>query len=90
MSKGPPPDDYDDNPEWTEEDFARARPISEVFPPHVVAALTRNTPAATGRPRGSKKQQVSLRLDRDVLDRFRAAGPGWQTRINEALRRAAP
>jgi uncharacterized protein (DUF4415 family) len=42
-----------------------------------------------GRPRGSNKEQVSLRLDKDVLDRFRAGGPGWQTRINEALRRAA-
>ncbi len=42
-----------------------------------------------GRPGGSNKEQVSLRLDKDVLDRFRAGGPGWQTRINEALRRAA-
>ena len=41
-----------------------------------------------GRPRGSNKEQVSLRIDSDVLARFRAAGPGWQTRINEALRRA--
>lgn len=41
-----------------------------------------------GRPTGSNKEQVSLRLDKDVLDRFRASGPGWQTRINEALRRA--
>lgn len=30
-----------DNPEWTEEDFARARPISEVLPPHIVAQLVR-------------------------------------------------
>ena len=35
------------------------------------------------------KEQVSLRLDRDVLDHFQEAGPGWQDRINEALRRAA-
>ena len=35
------------------------------------------------------KEQVSLRLDRDVLDHFQEAGPGWQERINEALRRAA-
>lgn len=40
-----------------------------------------------GRPRGSDKEQVSLRLDKDILARFRADGPGWQTRINEALRR---
>lgn len=42
-----------------------------------------------GRPRGSSKELVSLRIDSDVLQRFRAGGPGWQTRINEALRRAA-
>jgi uncharacterized protein (DUF4415 family) len=34
------------------------------------------------------KKQVTLRLDADILDRFRAGGPGWQTRINEALRKA--
>jgi len=35
------------------------------------------------------KEMVSLRLDRDVLDVFQADGPGWQDRINAALRRAA-
>jgi uncharacterized protein (DUF4415 family) len=35
------------------------------------------------------KEVVSLRIDRDVLDYFQEAGPGWQDRINEALRRAA-
>ena len=43
-----------------------------------------------GRPKGSgTKELVTLRIDRDVLDRFRAGGPGWQTRLNDALRRAA-
>lgn len=42
-----------------------------------------------GRPPGSAKQLVSVRLDRAVVDHFRAGGPGWQTRINEALRKAA-
>ena len=35
------------------------------------------------------KEQVSLRIDRDVLDYFQEDGPGWQDRINEALRKAA-
>ena len=35
------------------------------------------------------KEQVSLRLDREVLDYFQDGGPGWQDRINEALRKAA-
>ena len=42
-----------------------------------------------GRPPGSAKQLVSLRLDKAVLDAFRADGPGWQSRINAALRKAA-
>jgi len=36
----------------------------------------------------SAKETVSLRLDRDVLDHFQAGGPGWQDRINDALRKA--
>jgi uncharacterized protein (DUF4415 family) len=35
------------------------------------------------------KEMVSLRLDRDVLDFFQEDGPGWQERINAALRKAA-
>lgn len=35
------------------------------------------------------KEQVTLRIDRDVLDHFQAGGPGWQDRINEALRKVA-
>ena len=40
--------------------------------------------------RAAEVEQVLLRLDRDVLDRFRATGVGWQDRINDALRRAVP
>jgi uncharacterized protein (DUF4415 family) len=35
------------------------------------------------------KEMVTLRIDRDVLDFFQEGGPGWQERINEALRKAA-
>lgn len=42
---------------------------------------------ARGRPLGSgTKEQVTLRLDTQILEQFRATGDGWQTRINEALR----
>jgi len=43
-----------------------------------------------GRPRGSDKEQVTLRLDKAVLAHFRSTGPGWQTRMNEALRAVIP
>ena len=40
-----------------------------------------------GRPAGSgTKEQVAIRFDRDVLAALRATGPGWQTRVNEAMR----
>jgi uncharacterized protein (DUF4415 family) len=35
------------------------------------------------------KELVSLRIDQDVLEHFQEAGPGWQERINDALRKAA-
>jgi len=44
-------------------------------------------PAAPAVP--GAKEQVTLRIDRDVLDFFQADGPGWQERINAALRKAA-
>jgi uncharacterized protein (DUF4415 family) len=39
-------------------------------------------------PVESPKQQVSIRLDADVLAKLRASGPGWQSRVNEILRKA--
>jgi uncharacterized protein (DUF4415 family) len=35
------------------------------------------------------REQVTLRIDQDVLEWFQKSGPGWQDRINEALRKAA-
>jgi uncharacterized protein (DUF4415 family) len=34
------------------------------------------------------KEQVTLRIDRDVLEHFQGSGPGWQDRLNDTLRRA--
>jgi uncharacterized protein (DUF4415 family) len=43
-----------------------------------------------GRPRkAAPKEAVNIRLDPDVVAHFRATGPGWQSRINAALRKAA-
>lgn len=45
---------------------------------------------ARGRPPAeSPKQAISLRLDPDVIEHFKQAGPGWQSRINAALRKHA-
>ena len=41
-----------------------------------------------GRPPGPyAKELISLRVDQDVLEKLRAMGPGWQTKVNEMLRR---
>lgn len=73
-----------DNPEWTEENFKRAKPFAEVFP-ELAASIER----ARGRPAlDAPKKQITLRLDQDVIEKFRSTGPGWQSRINEALKRA--
>jgi len=46
--------------------------------------------ARRGRPKkAALKEAVNIRLDPDVLAHFRAGGPGWQSRINAALRKAA-
>lgn len=72
----------DDNPEWTEQDFRNARPIED-FP-----ALAAAFPKARGPQVAPTKQQVTLRLDPDVLAKFRATGRGWQARINAVLKAA--
>lgn len=54
------------------------------------AATTKPPEAPPKRPPlPHAKEQVTLRIDRDVLDFFQDGGPGWQERINEALRKAA-
>ncbi len=72
-----------DNPEWTAQDFRRAKPFAKAFP----------TLAKSRRGRGPQKEPtkvaVSLRLTRAVVERFKAGGPGWQTRMDQALKKAA-
>lgn len=47
-------------------------------------------PVQRGRPKAAvTKVSTTIRLDPDVLEKFRSEGPGWQSRINEVLRRAA-
>jgi uncharacterized protein (DUF4415 family) len=67
----------DDTPEWTDEMFDRAE--------HRIGdkVVRRGRP-----PLDTPKQQITLRLDQDVLDHFRAGGAGWQSRINAVLREA--
>jgi uncharacterized protein (DUF4415 family) len=65
-----------DNPEWTKDDFAKAKPFNEDFP-----AMRKGR----GPNKEPTKELVSLRLSPEVLRHFKADGPGWQTRIDETL-----
>lgn len=77
-------DAVSDNPELTEEEIRQARPFAEVFP-----QFAESIKRGRGRPPAENpKQQVTLRLDADVIERFKAGGPGWQSRINDELRKA--
>ena len=58
----------------------KAFKAATIRPPELPAAPPPSLPGV--------KETVSLRIDRDVLDIFQADGPGWQDRINAALRRA--
>lgn len=71
-----------DNPAWTAEDFARAKPAAEVLS----AGLMRKV---RGPQKAQTKERITIRLSRDVLEHFRTAGPGWQGRIDKALRKAS-
>ena len=66
----------DDAPELTDAWFDSA---DLMIGPHIIRR---------GRPPGSTKRAVSLRLDEAVLTALRATGPGWQTRANNMMRKA--
>lgn len=74
-------DEVSDNPELTAEDFAQMRPFAEVFP-HLAASIK----ASRGEQKAAVKVSTTIRLSRDVIEHFRQDGPGWQTRIDRALR----
>lgn len=69
--------DPDDAPELTDEWFEKA----DLYDGEKLIRRGR-------RPLDNPKKAISLRVDADVLDKFKADGPGWQRRMNEALRKA--
>lgn len=73
----------DDSPELTDEEWAQG----EIWEgDRYVGPVKEVRTGRMGRPLGSgTKEQVTLRLDHRILDHFRAGGPGWQTRLNDAL-----
>lgn len=73
-----------DNPEWTDGDFARAKPFSEVFPEQFTSWKR-----GRGRPKVERpKVHVGFRLAADVVDGIKATGEGFTSRVEKVLRDA--
>jgi uncharacterized protein (DUF4415 family) len=78
--------DPDDAPEWTEDHF---RGAAIYIDGKLVRPALGTWTNPLGRPRSDHpKKQVTLRLDPDVVEKFRETGKGWQSRINAELRKA--
>jgi uncharacterized protein (DUF4415 family) len=76
-----------ENPELTKSDFAKMRPASEVLPEIFSKEISKELLIPRGRPRLEKtKEHINIRLSPDVLEYFKSAGAGWQSRIDKALR----
>ncbi|RVU17502.1 BrnA antitoxin family protein [Methylobacterium oryzihabitans] len=79
-------DEVSDNPPLTDEELSRLRLGPDGLPPELAAAFR----SRGGRPKAdAKRVPISLRVDPEVLEAFKSAGPGWQTRMNDALAEAA-
>jgi uncharacterized protein (DUF4415 family) len=74
----------EENPEWTAEAAAEAKPFSEVFPEQFKAWKNRG-----GRPPVEQpKVHIGFRLAADVVNGVRATGPGYNARVEKVLRAA--
>ena len=82
--------EWDDNPEWTEADFAKAAKwpaglrLQDVTPAQLAQIVKKRGPQ-----KAPTKVAVSIRLSPEVISYFKAKGPGWQSRIDTALRKIA-
>lgn len=80
--KLPDPERVDsDNPEWTEAQIKGAARLKEL-----PASLQRKLRGQRGPQKAPRKVQTAVRYDADIIEAFKAGGPGWQTRMNDALR----
>ncbi|MCW1754540.1 BrnA antitoxin family protein [Rhizobium acaciae] len=81
-------DAVSDNPPLSKEEMAGAKPFKEAFPD--VAEKMERAISARGRPKlDNPKQPLNIRLDADIIQFYKATGKGWQSRMNDALRKAA-
>ena len=74
--------DVSDNPEWTKEDFAKAKPFAEALP-DLAASIRRGR----GPNKAPTKKLVTIRLSGSVIEKYKSSGRGWQSRIDADLKR---
>lgn len=67
--------------ELSAEDMAKFKPAAEVVP-----ASLREKLGVRGPQKAPTKERITIRLSREVVERFRESGEGWQTRVDAALR----
>jgi len=80
-------DDWDavsDNPPLTEEELANMKPFREVFP-DLAAAIDREIAKRGRPPKETTKKPVTIRLNPETIEKFKATGKGWQSRISDIL-----
>jgi uncharacterized protein (DUF4415 family) len=80
-----PPPDFDENPEWTDADFARARPFKEAFPEFYEEWKKERAGLP---PLPQPKIHIGFRLAADVVRGIRATGRGYNQRVEKLLREA--
>jgi uncharacterized protein (DUF4415 family) len=67
--------------ELTAADMKRFRPAKEVLPATLLGKLK-----VRGPQKAPAKERITIRLSPEVVERFRATGDGWQTRVDSALK----
>jgi uncharacterized protein (DUF4415 family) len=79
----------DDSPEWTKADFAKATRFDGVKMKDLTPEMLARIKKTRGPQKTPTKVAVSIRLSPEVISHFKDKGPGWQSRIDEALRKIA-
>lgn len=94
MNRTPLTNDDGEVRELTAEDFALAKPLKDVMPPDFVKMVFAHQAEmeaqgkmkkGRGKQKAPTKRSITLRLNQEIIDTFKATGKGWQSRINDAL-----
>ncbi|KIQ01081.1 MULTISPECIES: BrnA antitoxin family protein [Rhizobium/Agrobacterium group] len=75
-----------DAPEATDEEIAQAKPFREAFP-ELAKSINREMSRRGRPPADSTKTPVTIRLDPDLVKHYKETGRGWQSRLNDDLRK---